>query len=298
VSASPQTPPPEPSGSDDATVNASPQTPPPEPSGDGFYAFVGFWLLMCAGYILFCWVLIVIATLLITPWVSLLHGGLSTHSAFYWAVSPRPWSLALRGGVCAAVMLALIFNPSGWIQRTRAQLVRDSSSGESAKSAADTDARARSETHPQAKSEETQGDTEDRAHAETQSVESNLRVLALTTGSFLVLLVALIGIFAGTDMQAAHDHLHGAAQCFSVGLQQPGHSARGQLRAWDALYFTTGNLTTAGTGLIAPLSTSCRAITTVQMAIGTTVILLGIGGLVTRLLQYPLFASGQRSRHP
>jgi hypothetical protein len=277
-------------------VNASTQTPPPEPSDDRFfYAFVGFWVLMCVGYILFCWLVIAIVILLVAPWVSLLHGGLGTHSSFHWAVSPGPGSLAWRGGACATVMLALIFNPWGWIQHTR-NFLRGRGSEDGAGSAGDSDARVHSETHPGTESEEIADRTEDQAHAGTQSVESNARVLALTTGSFLVLLIGLIGIFAGTDMQAAHDHLHGAAQCFSVGLQQPGHSVRGKLRAWDALYFTTGNLTTAGTGLIAPLSTSCRAITTVQTAIGSIVILLGIGGLVTRLLESPLVASGQRSR--
>jgi hypothetical protein len=270
-------------------VNSSPQTQPTEPSGDRRFwrrlvsavvniVYVGIIVLVL--YIL----LSLIGSLLVTPWVSLLDGGLSKHDDYYWAVNPAAWSLAWRGGVCAAAMLALIFNPSGWIQRTRATLEQGPRSRESAESSGNTDGRARAETHAETANEETQDGPKDQAPADTQTVRGKM-ILALRTGSFLVLLIALIGIFAGTDMQAAHDHLHGATQCFSVGIPNRDGSVDGQLHAWDALYFTTGNMTTAGTGSIAPLSTSCRALTTVQTGIGTTVILLGIGGLLTRLLQ-------------
>jgi hypothetical protein len=285
-------------------VNSSPQTQPTEPSGDRCFcrrlvsAVVN---VVYAGIIVLVLLIVLslIGSLLVTPWVSLLDGGLSEHDDYYWAVNPAAWSLAWRGGVCAAAMLALIFNPSGWIQRTRATFEQGPRSRESAESSGNTDGRARAETHAETANEETRDGPGGQAPADTQADRGNLSsamILALMTGSFLVLLIALIGIFAGTDMQAAHDHLHGAMQCFSVGIPHPDGSVDGQLHAWDALYFTTGNMTTAGTGSIAPLSTSCRALTTVQTGIGTTVILLGIGGLLTRLLQSPLIAGGQRSQ--
>jgi hypothetical protein len=280
------------------TVNSSPQTQPEESWGD-FLGCLGFWTLLCAGFLVFINSFFLICILVITPWVSLFKGGISKAGGFYWAVTPTAGSLAWRGGLFAAAMLALIFSPGGWIQRTRAKLLQDPRSGESAESSGNMDGRGRSETHTETANEETQGGPEDQAPAETQAVRGNLSsamVLAGMTGSFLVLLIVLIGIFAGTDMQAAHDHLHGAMQCFSVGLQHRDGSVDGQLHTWDALYFTTGNLTTAGTGSIAPLSTSCRALTAVQTGIGTTVILLGIGGLLTRLLQSPLIGGGQRSQ--
>jgi hypothetical protein len=83
--------------------------------------------------------------------------------------------------------------------------------------------------------------------------------------TFTVAIVVLVGIFAGTDRQAAHDHPTGPSQCFSSGIPDKTGRATGELDKSDALYFTVGNLTTAGTGSVAPISSSCRAMTAIQI---------------------------------
>lgn len=269
-------------------------TPPHYEQREPWYARYFWWLVLS-------WPLIAsynltVVILLVTPWVSLFQRGLSTHSDWYWAVAPRPGYLAGRAGICAAAMLAIVFGPWGWIQRTRAGHLQSAPSGGSAPAITPMQSQARSD--PQTETARASGSGQSHAHAETQSAGSRSRdamVLVRTTAIFLLLLIALIGVFAGTDMQAAHDHPSGASdQCFSVGLQHRDGSVGGQLRTWDALYFATGTLTTAGTGSIAPLSTRCRGMVTVQTAIGATVILLGIGGVVTRLLQSPLLTGERR----
>jgi hypothetical protein len=111
--------------------------------------------------------------------------------------------------------------------------------------------------------------------------------------TFAVAVVLLLGIFAGMDRQGAHDHPKGGAQCFSTGVLDKSGNPQGELDMANAMYFTLGNLTTAGTGTVVPTSPSCRAMTATQTAIGALVILVGVGGLVDVVLDYRRRKAGQ-----
>jgi hypothetical protein len=104
--------------------------------------------------------------------------------------------------------------------------------------------------------------------------------------TFMVAVVLLLGIFAGMDRHAAHDHPNGTAHCFSTGVRDKSGNPQGELDMANAMYFAIGNLTTAGTGTVVPTSSSCRAMTATQTAIGALVILVGVGGLVDVVLDY------------
>jgi hypothetical protein len=113
----------------------------------------------------------------------------------------------------------------------------------------------------------------------------NVSSLFLVLLSFLYAVLVLVCLFAATDLQAAHDHLTGPSQCFGVGPYGVTRLTPGGLTASDALYFAIGNLTTAGTGLVAPLSSGCRALVAWQTAIGAVVILFGAGAVASILIQ-------------
>lgn len=95
-------------------------------------------------------------------------------------------------------------------------------------------------------------------------------------GSAVVIGIAqLVGAFAAAYSQAYRDHHHPPHMCFDGG---PVHHL-------DAIYFTIGTLTTAGTGTLQPVSHLCRSIAAVQMVTGLGVIGLGVGGLVAHLVK-------------
>jgi hypothetical protein len=100
--------------------------------------------------------------------------------------------------------------------------------------------------------------------------------LALTVALFV-----LVGQLASTDVQAASMNPSGPYQCFYTN----GVGSTGKLSKYDALYFTLGTLTTAGTGNVAPTSQVCRNLVGEQTFIGAVVILLGVGGLLSRVMQ-------------
>jgi hypothetical protein len=114
---------------------------------------------------------------------------------------------------------------------------------------------------------------------------SGLKVGSLVLGIFLLGVVVLVCLFAATDLQAAHDHAVGLSQCFAAGPAAAGGSIPGVLHSSDALYFTIGNLTTAGTGQVTPLSSSCRALVAWQTAIGTIVVLFGVGAVIAHMMR-------------
>ena len=96
--------------------------------------------------------------------------------------------------------------------------------------------------------------------------------------SLAIPLFWLITMFAATDRQAAAID---PSKCFSVHGQ-----TRGPLTAVDALYFTVGNFTTAGTGSLTPESPTCRAMVAYQTGIGAVAILLGVAGVLWRITQH------------
>src|SRR4051812_10209335 len=130
-------------------------SPPPEES-DAFPGCLAFWTAMCVAWSTFVTIALVILICLVAPWVSLFQGGLDTHDSFHWAVSPGPVSLAVRGGLCAIAMLAIVFMPSGWVQRTR-ELVRPSSGEEGGQLDGNADAGPGSATHAEPMSDKPAG---------------------------------------------------------------------------------------------------------------------------------------------
>jgi hypothetical protein len=101
-------------------------------------------------------------------------------------------------------------------------------------------------------------------------------------GFGLSLVLILIGVFSALYLQAAHDHVSGAGACFApvAGLSGE-HPAI--VHHWDAIYFSVGLLTTAGTGSLQPLSTSCRELATAQMVLDFTLLAVAVTTLIARL---------------
>jgi uncharacterized membrane protein len=105
----------------------------------------------------------------------------------------------------------------------------------------------------------------------------------LVLAAFGVLLViALIGDFSALYLQAAHDHTSGASACFGP-VAGPNGEHPPVVHQWDALYFSVGVLTTAGTGSLQPLSRSCRELATAQMLLDFTLLTVAVTVLISRL---------------
>jgi tetratricopeptide (TPR) repeat protein len=100
---------------------------------------------------------------------------------------------------------------------------------------------------------------------------------------FIGALFLLVGLFACTDLEASRQASTGAYQCFVTN----GTGSSGSLSVIDAMYFTIGTLTTAGTGSLQPVSEFCREMVAWQTGIGSVVILFGIGGVLWRIMQHP-----------
>jgi ketosteroid isomerase-like protein len=185
--------------------------------------------------------------LFLRPWLILQKGPVGSHHSLlagYWAVSPTPTGLWVRGLIGLTVILTLIFEPTGWIR-------------------------------------------EKFLGAEEPYLMGKIWV------ALILPLFWLIGMFAATDRQAASAHPTEPMQCFGVRMVSHGHVS-GALSLQDALYFTVGNLTTAGTGSVQPISTTCRALVTEQTAIGAVAILLGVGGALWRIFQHPAVIGSRR----
>lgn len=106
--------------------------------------------------------------------------------------------------------------------------------------------------------------------------------LLVLVGFGVSLVLVLIGAFSALYLQAAHDHISGASACFG-----PVPGLKGEhppvVHHWDVLYFSVGVLTTAGTGSLQPLSTSCRELATVQMVLDFTLLAVAVTVLISRL---------------
>jgi hypothetical protein len=216
-------------------------------------------------------------SLIVAPWVMLLWTGPSEPGGdifdFYWTVSPEPWWLAVRAGICVAGVLVLVFNPRNWIGKTRDVLKGEYRTPDPA------DAHL-TEATP----------TETEPSLQLGAVEQLAQAVAL----FIALLTVTVGVFAGTDYQAAHDHPD-PPSCFVNGNQAV--IPTGHLSSSDAFYFAVGNLSTAGTGSLAPVSSTCRALVTWQTLMGALLILFGIGGFLIRVSQHRSFL-GTGDREP
>jgi len=86
----------------------------------------------------------------------------------------------------------------------------------------------------------------------------------------LAVVVAFVGVFASLYVQASHDS-YGA--CFGRPITK-----------LDAVYFTLGTLTTAGTGDLHVQGDKCIALATIQLGLGMVLLAIVIAGLVSRLM--------------
>lgn len=137
-----------------------------------------------------------------------------------------------------------------------------------------------------------------RRFGKDHSILPDIFIRLYVFGFFLLGLLVLACLFAATDLQAAHDHAAGISQCFAAGPTRAIGSVPGVLRSSDAMYFAIGNLTTAGTGQVAPLSSGCRALVAWQTAIGAVVILFGVGAVITHVLRMKTTESSLKKAQP
>jgi hypothetical protein len=91
-----------------------------------------------------------------------------------------------------------------------------------------------------------------------------------------------VGVWATIYQQVAFEHPTGTSQCFTAGHLG---STNGFLSRIDSIYYAVGQFSTAGSGSLQPLSSECRYLAMLQMALDATLILLGASALVVRLLQ-------------
>jgi len=94
-------------------------------------------------------------------------------------------------------------------------------------------------------------------------------------GAFVLFeVLVIVAVFAAAYVQAFREHSTGHLACFTA------HS----FSHLDALYFTVGTLSTAGTGTIAPASQFCRGLVTIQMIVGVGVLGVLIAGVAAQLM--------------
>jgi voltage-gated potassium channel len=87
---------------------------------------------------------------------------------------------------------------------------------------------------------------------------------------FALFVAAFVGEFAAIYVQLSHD---APQSCFSAPLTK-----------LDAIYFTLGTLSTAGTGDLTVVSEPCRAMVSVQLVTGFVMVTIAVSGLVSRLM--------------
>jgi hypothetical protein len=88
--------------------------------------------------------------------------------------------------------------------------------------------------------------------------------------TFALILAGFVGAFAAIYVQLSHDS---SGSCFGAPITK-----------LDAVYFTLGTLSTAGTGDLAAVSEQCRAIVSAQLVAGFVMVSIAVAGLVGRLL--------------
>jgi hypothetical protein len=108
-------------------------------------------------------------------------------------------------------------------------------------------------------------------------------------GAFVLFeVLVVVAIFAAAYVQAFREHSSGHLACFTA------HS----FSHLDALYFTVGTLSTAGTGTIATASQFCRGMVTIQMLVGVGVLGVLIAGVAAQLMSRSTDArTGHDYRH-
>lgn len=100
---------------------------------------------------------------------------------------------------------------------------------------------------------------------------------------FVTVAVTFIGFFSEIYLNASRRDPEG---CFNLHAGSPAvHPGKpaARMRPSDAVYFTIGTLSTAGTGSITAESTHCRQLASVQMVLGIGLLGLGVAGLTAPL---------------
>ena len=93
---------------------------------------------------------------------------------------------------------------------------------------------------------------------------------AARAAAFAFIATGFVSAFAAIYVQLSHDSSGG---CFSAPITK-----------LDAIYFTLGTLSTAGTGDLSAVSEQCRAIVSAQLVAGFIMVSIAVAGLVGRLL--------------
>jgi len=101
-------------------------------------------------------------------------------------------------------------------------------------------------------------------------VKSTLTDPAALLATFAFILAGFVGAFAAIYVQLSHDS---PGSCFSAPVTKV-----------DAIYFTLGTLSTAGTGDLTVVSEQCRAIVSAQLVAGFVMVTIAVAGLVSRLM--------------
>ncbi len=99
------------------------------------------------------------------------------------------------------------------------------------------------------------------------------RLLAGFAAAVVFEVLEVVALFSAGYVQAFREHSTGSLACFTA------H----HFSHLDALYFTVGNLSTAGTGTIAPASQFCRGIVTLQLLVGIGVLGVIVAGVTAQL---------------
>jgi hypothetical protein len=99
---------------------------------------------------------------------------------------------------------------------------------------------------------------------------------------FVTVAVTFIGFFSEIYLNASRRDPGG---CFNLHASSPAvHTGKpGRMSTSDAVYFTVGTLSTAGTGSITAESAHCRELVSVQMVLGIGLLGLGLAGLTAPL---------------
>ena len=112
----------------------------------------------------------------------------------------------------------------------------------------------------------------------------------LMLAAFILAMTVVVSLFAslylsfGTAQTFHYDH--------TVSNLSPDHGTKArvtfdcfghQIGRADAIYMSTGTLTTAGTGSLTPKSDTCRELASVQMALDLGLLGFGIAGILARV---------------
>jgi ion channel len=101
-------------------------------------------------------------------------------------------------------------------------------------------------------------------------MKSTITRPAALAAAFALIAGGFVSAFAAIYVQLSHD--------------SPGSCFNAPVTKLDAIYFTLGTLSTAGTGDLTVVSEQCRAIVSAQLVAGFVMATIAVAGLVSRLM--------------